>query len=91
MSDVLQNKIQFSNPCHYYLQVLGNVHQDLWDYFEGEIEDVEEDENGRVITSLSVYVRDQAELSGLINMLYDSRHVLLLVKINSHLNEGTGL
>lgn len=87
MSGELQKEIQFSNPCHYQIRVLGIVHQDLWDYFEGKIDCIEEDKNGRITTSLSVHVRDQTELSGLINLLYDWRHVLLLVKIRKPYHE----
>ena len=82
MSGKPQIGIQFSNPVIYQIQVLGKVHQGIWDYFEGKIDHIEEDENGQVTTSLSVHVRDQTELSGLINLLYDRRHVLLLVKMS---------
>ena len=82
MSGIPQNGIQFSNPVDYQIQVLGKVHQDIWDYFEGETDHIEEDEYGRVTTYLKVHVRDQTELSGLINLLYDRRHVLLLVQIS---------
>ena len=89
MSGALQSELQFSNPCHYHIQILGNIHQDLCDYFEVEIDHIEKDENGQVTTSLNVHVRDQTELSGLINLLYDWRHVLLLVKMSRPHHEET--
>lgn len=81
MCDVPQNDILFSTPGDYRIEVLGKVDPDIWDYFEGGIDEVKEDKNGRVTTSIRVHVLDQAELSGIINLLYDERLVLLCVKI----------
>ena len=59
---------------------MGKVSHEIWYYFNGETEQIKEI-NGQVITSLKIHVRDQAELAGLIKMLYDWQHVLLMVKI----------
>lgn len=75
------NEISFSNPGIYRIDVLGNILLNLFNHFDGEIGQVIEDENGMIITSLKVRVRDQAELSGLINMLYNLRLVLLSVNV----------
>ena len=82
MSQTLDKEIRFSQPGNYHIQVLGSVPPMLWDYFEGETDQVSEDENGTVTTTLKMHVRDQAELTGLINMLYDWRLVLLFVKMD---------
>jgi len=82
MSQTLDKEIRFSQPGNYHIQVLGRVPLALWDYFEGETDHVFQDQEGRTTTSLKVYVRDQAELTGLINMLYDWRLVLISVKLD---------
>lgn len=75
-------EIKFNNPGIYYIKVLGNIQSELLGHFEGEIVQVKEGENGQLISSLKINVRDQAELSGLINMLYDWRLVLLSVEMD---------
>ncbi len=82
MSQTLDKEIKFSQPGNYHIQVLGSVPPALWDYFEGETDQVSTDENGNVTTTLKMHVRDQAELTGLINMLYDWRLVLISVKMD---------
>jgi len=85
MTKKILDKIKFSNPGIYHIQVLGNVSDEIWDNFEGETEQVKEDDKGQVTTLLKIYVRDQAELSGLIHMLYDWQLVLLSVKMEGHI------
>ena len=87
MSHTLHPEIKFSNPGIYHIQVLGNIRQELWDYFEGEIELVSGEKNEQVTTSFKIHVRDQAELTGLLNMLYEWRYVLLAVKIEGHIED----
>ena len=82
MAHTLTKEIKFSQPGNYHIQVLGSVAPELWDYFEGETDQVFEDQNGKVTTTLKMYVRDQAELAGIINMLYNWRLVLLSVKMD---------
>lgn len=81
MNDKINKGVSFSNSGTYHIRVLGNVCQELWDYFDGETEQVEEDNNGQITTSLRMHVRDQTELSGLIRMLYDWHLVILAVII----------
>ena len=52
MSHTLNPGIKFSNPGIYHIQVLGNVHKELWDYFEGEIDLVSVEIDEQVTTSL---------------------------------------
>ena len=82
MSQTLDKEIKFSQPGNYHIQVLGSVPPELWDYFEGETDQVSADENGNVTTTLKMHVRDQAELTGLINLLYNWRLILLSVKMD---------
>ena len=86
MAHTLDNDIKFSQPGIYQIQVLGNVPPGLWDFFDGETDCISIDKNGKVTTTLKMHVRDQAELSGLINMLYDWRLVLLYVKMEGLIN-----
>lgn len=88
MSDTQHKQINFSDPGIYHIRVQGNVRQELWDYFEGETGQIKKDESGQVITTLKIQVHDQAELSGLINLLYDWRLVLLSVKMDGLLDEA---
>lgn len=82
MADIHLNTSHFINPGLYRIQVQGKVSQELWDYFEGETGLISCDANGQVITDLKLRVRDQAELIGIINMLYNWRLVLLSVKMD---------
>lgn len=82
MSQALNKEIKFLQPGNYCIRVLGSVPEDLWDYFEGKTDLVSIDESGNTITTLRFHVRDQSELTGLINMLYNWRLVLLSVKID---------
>ncbi len=79
MSDNSPGEIRFSGSGIYHIKVLGEVSREIWDYFNGEIDQIKK-KNGQVITSLKIHVHDQAELAGIIKMLYDWQRVLLLVK-----------
>ena len=86
MAQTLNKEIKFSHPGNYQIQVLGSVPPKLWDFFNGETDQVSEDGDGKVTTSLKIYVRDQAELTGLINMLYEWRLVLLSVRMDGFID-----
>jgi hypothetical protein len=51
----------------------------MLDHFEGVVDSVEDIGEGKVSTSIIVNVRDQAQLCGIINILYDHRLVLISV------------
>jgi len=87
LDDILLNTSHFINPGIYHIQVQGKVSQELWDYFEGETGLISCDADGQVTTDLKVRVRDQAELIGLINMLYNWRLDLLSVKMEGLPND----
>ena len=80
MAHTLDKELKYSQPGIYHIQIIGSVPPELWDYFEGETDLVSTDKNGNITTSLKMHVRDQAELAGLINMLYEWRLILLSVK-----------
>jgi hypothetical protein len=42
--------MQFSKPGIYHIQVLGNVREELWDYFEAEIELVSGEKNEQIVS-----------------------------------------
>ena len=77
----LSKPITFYDPGIYEIKVLGNVSPKLFEYFIGEIGQVKEDTGGQHTTTLIIHIRDQAELIGLINMLYNWRLDLLSVKM----------
>jgi hypothetical protein len=51
----------------------------MLDHFEGVVDSVEDIGEGKVSTSIIVNVQDQAQLCGIINILYDHRLVLISV------------
>ena len=58
---------------------MGNLCEDILDHFEGVVCNVEDIGEGKVSTSIIVNVLDQAQLCGIINILYDHRLVLISV------------
>ncbi|WP_100626942.1 hypothetical protein [Algoriphagus formosus] len=69
--------IQFSGPGTYRIRVLGNIGKNMLDLFEGIVESVDDIGEGKVSTSIIVNVLDQAQLCGIINILYDHRLALI--------------
>ncbi len=80
MNDKMMNEINISSPGIYQIQVLGEVCREIWEHFEGETEQIKKDKNGQLISFIKVHVHDQAELSGIIKLLYDWNHVLIKVR-----------
>ena len=68
----------------YRIEVLGKVRPEVLDHFDCEIDRITEDKTGAIVTSLLVHVRDQAELTGVINLLNNWR--LLIVSVNREVN-----
>ncbi|WP_252740486.1 hypothetical protein [Robiginitalea marina] len=87
MSYPYTDNIQFSGPGTYRITVLGNIGEDILERFEGVVERVEDKGEGRVSTSIIVNVLDQAQLCGIINILYDHRLVLISLIREPHLLE----
>ncbi|GAB2487499.1 hypothetical protein GCM10027164_16130 [Algoriphagus taiwanensis] len=76
---------KFSYPGLYSIRVSGKIQKDLLEYFQGiEKSVVEVNDTGNSITHLAINIRDQAELIGLLNMLYEWQHVLISVKLGEN-------
>lgn len=80
-AQAMHREINFASPGIYNIQVLGTVGEELWDYYDGKAVEVIDEVTGKLRTSLLVRVQDQAQLSGLIKLLYEWRLVLLSVNI----------
>ncbi len=80
-AQAMHQEINFASPGIYNIQVLGTVGEELWDYYDGKAVEVIDDVSGKLRTSLLVRVQDQAQLSGLIKLLYEWRLVLLSINI----------
>lgn len=79
MSENHQNVNQDPGSRSYRIEVLGKVGPELWDHFEGEVEGVSEDKNGKISTILLIRAQDQAELTGAINLLNSWHFVIVSV------------
>ena len=75
----LYKEIKFSNPGTYQVEILGNAPAELWENFVGEVVKTTTNKNGQIISTLRFYVRDQIELSGVIDSLFRQRRILLSV------------
>jgi len=56
---------------------LGNIGEDMLELFEGVVDKVEDIGEGKVSTSIILNVLDQAQLCGIVNILYGHRLVLI--------------
>ncbi|NJN42957.1 MAG: hypothetical protein HC811_12730 [Flammeovirgaceae bacterium] len=74
---------KFVNPGRYHIRVTGKVRNEINDYFEG-IEKLElvNTKKGIGETKLTIHVRDQAELIGFINILYNWQHALKKIRLD---------
>ena len=79
MSEKQFKEIHKAESGRYRIEVLGKVGPELWDHFEGEVEGTSEDKNGIISTSLLIRAQDQAELTGVINLLNNWRFVIVSV------------
>lgn len=80
MPNKVQKEIRVPELNRYRIEVLGTVRPEVLDHFDCEIDRITEDKTGEIVTSLLVHVRDQAELTGVINLLNNWR--LLIVSVN---------
>ena len=84
MSYKLREEIRDLQRDTYRIEVLGKVRPEVWDHFDCEIDRITEDKTGEIVTSILVRVRDQAELTGVINLLNNWR--LIIVSVNREVN-----
>ena len=81
------NEIKFSGPAEYIISIQGNLPESLANNIAGlrGLSVSETDKN--ITTSIRLKIKDQAELSAVINNLYEWRYAILLVKCeNTSLN-----
>jgi len=71
-------------PGRYRIVVKGCIHESWSDRLAGMSITAGEFEDGEAITTLVGYLRDQAQLCGVLNSLYDLHLAILLVE---HLGE----
>lgn len=72
----------FTYPNVYCIRVSGIVQSKIKDYFQIiEIAEVEESKDDKKESVLLVRMRDQAELIGLINLLYNWQHNLISIQL----------
>lgn len=72
-------KYAFDKPTKYRISVLGNVNESWTERLAGMSIDFLEESRGKV-TVLHGVLRDQAELSGVLNTLYEMHLTLLSVE-----------
>ena len=74
------NKYAFSAPGYYRIEVQGRFSQDWLDRFGAMLVDEYTQEADDDVTVLQGRVSDQAQLSGILNTLYELHLPLLAVK-----------
>lgn len=71
--------VSFDSPVSYDIAVQGKLNPYLFELVD--IDTHRQDFDGEnFITSIRVHVKDQAQLSGILNVLYDMRLTILLVE-----------
>jgi len=70
----------FHKPGHYRIRVFGTLDASWSDRLEGLRITADEDREHGSITSIQGRMRDQAELAGLLNTLYEQHFTLLSVQ-----------
>lgn len=74
------NEIKFSGPAEYIISIQGNLSESLASNIGG-LRNISVDETDKnITTSIRVKIKDQAELSAVMNTLYEWRYTILLVK-----------
>ena len=75
-----ENLIKFNEPANYKIAVQGILTETFLQSFEGIKILTEKDDKNSYSTKINVRIKDQAELSGIINALYDWGFPILLVE-----------
>lgn len=74
------DKIPFSAPGCYRIEVFGYVQPERWERFGSmDVTPYNRDNAGDAVTALQGILRDQAELSGILNSLHELHFPLLSV------------
>ena len=75
--------IKFNEPACYFISVQGKLPETIVDCFEGIENFTVTETNKSIITLITIKIKDQAHLSGLMNTLYDWRFPILKVECES--------
>ena len=74
------NEIKFSGPAEYIISIQGNLPESLASNLGGLTSISVNEADKYITTSIRVKIKDQAELSAVMNTLYEWRYTILLVK-----------
>ena len=80
MMKIINSPIKFDAPAAYKIVVQGNLPEELYPYFANMKIVKETCKNGMNITLLTGYTKDQADLAGIFNILYEFHYPILLVE-----------
>ena len=72
--------IKFNGPATYKIKVQGILSETFLSSFNGIKSSTEKDLENKYVTTIEIIIKDQAELSGIINSLYEWRYPILLVE-----------
>lgn len=75
-----QDGFYFEKPGIYHIRVIGSMGENLSKRLGGMSITTDDDHDFEKVTSLVGKMRDQAELSGVLNMLYEQHYTLLYVE-----------
>ena len=78
-----EHQVKFDSPVYYHITLKGKLYTDLFELINAEEYQQIYDPEKR-ITSLKVYVKDQAQLSGILNAIYNMHCSLLSVECDNN-------
>ena len=79
-SNIEKTNLLFEGPGKYRIDVLGQLDAAWSDRLGGMQITIESAVDGKTVTNLVGHLRDQAQLSGILNTLYDLYLPILLVQ-----------
>ena len=75
-----QHDLSFEKPGKYRINVLGKLAASWSERLGGMVITTSTTQDGQTVSSLVGHLRDQAQLSGVLNSLYDLHFPILLVE-----------
>jgi len=75
-----EKSIKFNGPAYYTISIQGSMSDKILSYFEGIKIKSEKKSDTTIITTVECRIKDQAELSGIINSLYEWGYPILRVE-----------
>jgi len=76
---IKNRSVRFSGPAEYSITVQGKLPESITEKFEGIENYFVTETDQSTITSIKIKIKDQAQLSGLMNDLYNGRFPILKV------------